>query len=129
MGAAREQSIADHAVAALGFESSVEADSREPRLGAADAVAGWAATGWGLESIQVLFRRRPAAASLQVPIRRLTPTRLRAGQSQVVRTGSRAKAAWREGLARVTQKYLDELAKTFPGAHAAYRKVVELAGK
>ena len=36
-------------------------------------------------------------------------------------------AAWREGLKPVTSKYLDELAKTFPGALAAYQKVVELA--
>jgi TRAP-type C4-dicarboxylate transport system substrate-binding protein len=38
-----------------------------------------------------------------------------------------AMAAWREALAPVTQKYLDELAKTFPGAHAAYKKVAEAA--
>jgi hypothetical protein len=38
-------------------------------------------------------------------------------------------AAWREGLAPVTRKYLDELAKTFPGAHAAYKKVAEAAGR
>jgi TRAP-type C4-dicarboxylate transport system substrate-binding protein len=38
-----------------------------------------------------------------------------------------AMAKWREDLAPVTEKYLDELAKTFPGAKEAYRKVVELA--
>jgi len=37
-------------------------------------------------------------------------------------------AAWHEGLKPVTDSYLDGLAKSsFPGAHAAYRKVVELA--
>lgn len=40
-----------------------------------------------------------------------------------------AMAKWREGLAPVTEKYLDELAKTFPGAKEAYKKVVELAGR
>jgi TRAP-type C4-dicarboxylate transport system substrate-binding protein len=40
-----------------------------------------------------------------------------------------AMAAWRQGLAPVTEKYLDELAKTFPGAREAYRRVVELAGR
>jgi TRAP-type C4-dicarboxylate transport system substrate-binding protein len=38
-----------------------------------------------------------------------------------------AMAAWRQGLAPVTQKYLDELAKTFPAAHAAYKKMAEFA--
>jgi TRAP-type C4-dicarboxylate transport system substrate-binding protein len=37
-------------------------------------------------------------------------------------------AAWHEGLKPVTDSYLDRLAKSsFPGAHAAYRKAVELA--
>ena len=37
-------------------------------------------------------------------------------------------AAWHEGLKPVTDSYLDGLAKSsFPGAHAAYRKAVELA--
>ncbi|HEX9433332.1 MAG TPA: TRAP transporter substrate-binding protein [Burkholderiales bacterium] len=37
-------------------------------------------------------------------------------------------ATWHEGLKPVTDTYLDGLAKSgFPGAHAAYRKVVELA--
>ena len=36
--------------------------------------------------------------------------------------------AWRQGLKPVTDKYLDELARSgFPGAHAAYRKVAEPA--
>ena len=38
-------------------------------------------------------------------------------------------AAWRQGLAPVTGKYLDELAKTFPGAKEAYGKVAALAGR
>jgi hypothetical protein len=36
-------------------------------------------------------------------------------------------ATWRRALAHVTHRYLDELIETFPGAHAAYRRVVELA--
>jgi TRAP-type C4-dicarboxylate transport system substrate-binding protein len=37
-------------------------------------------------------------------------------------------AAWREGLRPVTDKYLDELAKSrFPGAHAAYKKLTDAA--
>jgi TRAP-type C4-dicarboxylate transport system substrate-binding protein len=47
----------------------------------------------------------------------------------VIAPDAAAMAAWREGLAPVTEKYLDELAKTFPGAREAYRKVAELAGR
>ncbi|MGH7003651.1 MAG: TRAP transporter substrate-binding protein [Alphaproteobacteria bacterium] len=47
---------------------------------------------------------------------------------EVIAPDAATMAAWREGLAPVTKKYLDDLAKSgFPGAHEVYRKVVELA--
>ena len=47
----------------------------------------------------------------------------------VIAPDAAAMAAWRQGLAPVTEKYLDELAKTFPGAKEAYRKMVELTAR
>jgi hypothetical protein len=47
----------------------------------------------------------------------------------VIAPDDAAMAAWRQGLAPVTEKYLDALAKTFPGAKEAYRRVVALAGR
>jgi TRAP-type C4-dicarboxylate transport system substrate-binding protein len=47
----------------------------------------------------------------------------------VIAPDAAAMTAWRQGLAPVTEKYLDELAKTFSGAKEAYKKVAEAAGR
>jgi hypothetical protein len=45
---------------------------------------------------------------------------------EVIVPDSATMAAWREGLKPVTDRYLEELAKTVPNAREAYTKLLEL---